>query len=83
MAAKGVVDFLRPGVLIITPAIATTSSSRRRHARISGSKNIAGIVLTNDILPDPRLLELLAQTTIPVIGTEESFTIASKIHDMT
>ena len=85
MAAKGVVDYLQPGVLIITPGdrddiiLAAISS-----ARISGEKNIAGIVLTNDIFPHPKLLELLAKTNIPVIAAkEESFTITSKIHDMT
>jgi BioD-like phosphotransacetylase family protein len=85
MAAKGVVDFLKPGVLIITPGdrddIVLAAIS---HSRVSGEKNIAGIILTNDILPHPKLMELLAQTTIPVIAAkEESFTITSKIHDMT
>ncbi len=85
MAAKGVVDYLQPGVLIITPGdrddiiLAAISS-----ARIAGGKNIAGIILTNDISPHPKLLELLAQTDIPVIAAkEESFTITSKIHGMT
>jgi len=85
MTAKGIVDYLLPGVLIITPGdrddiiLAAISS-----ARISGGKTIAGLVLTNDIAPDEKLLELLAQTNIPVIAAKgESFTITSKIHGMT
>lgn len=85
MTAKGIVDYLLPGVLIITPGdrddiiLAAISS-----ARISGEKTIAGLVLTNDTAPHAKLLELLAQTSIPVIAArEESFTITSKINNMT
>ncbi len=85
MTAKGIVDYLRPGTLIITPGdrddiiLAAISS-----ARLSGQKTIAGLILTNDILPHEKLLELLTQTEIPVIAApEESFTITSKINGMT
>ena len=85
MTAKGIVDYLQPGVLIITPGdrddiiLAAISSSR-----LAGGKTIAGLILTNDIVPSEKLLAMLAQTRIPVIAAkEESFTITSKIHDMT
>lgn len=85
MTAKRVIDYLQPGVVIITPGdrddiiLAAISS-----ARISGEKTIAGLILTDDTPPHPKLLELLAQTEIPVIAArQESFTITSKIHDMT
>jgi BioD-like phosphotransacetylase family protein len=85
MTAKGIIDHLQPGNLLITPgdrddvilaAISATS--------ISGTKAIAGIILTNDILPHPKLLELLAQTDLPVIAArEDAYSITSKIHNMT
>lgn len=85
MTAKGIVDYLQPGVLIITPGdrddiiLAAIAS-----ARLNNGKTIAGLVLTNDTVPDAKLLESLAQTKIPVIAAkEESFTITSKIHGMT
>jgi len=85
MAAKGVIDYLKPGVLIITPGdrddiiLAAISS-----AHTSSGKSIAGIILTNDILPSPKLMALLAGTRIPVIAVPgESFTITSKINSMT
>jgi len=85
MTARGIVDYLQPGVLIITPGdrddivLAAVSS-----ARLSDDKTIAGLILTNDTVPSPKLLELLSQTRIPVIAAkEESFTITSKIHGMT
>ncbi|TVR53773.1 MAG: hypothetical protein EA425_03075 [Puniceicoccaceae bacterium] len=85
MTAKGIVDYLLPGVLIITPGdrddiiLAAIAS-----AGISGKKVISGIILTRDILPHPKLMELLAQTNIPVIAaSEDSYNIASKINAMT
>ena len=45
---------------------------------------VAGIILTNDIEPHPKLRELLTQTNIPVMtAAGESFTVTSKIHGMT
>jgi BioD-like phosphotransacetylase family protein len=85
MTAKGVVEYLQPGVVIITPGdrddiiLAAVSSSR-----LSGEKTIAGLILTNDIPPHPTLLDLLEQTDIPVItAKQECFAITSKIHGMT
>jgi BioD-like phosphotransacetylase family protein len=85
MTASTIADYLKPGVLIITPgdrddiiraALAACESSGRRA--------IAGLVLTNGIEPDPALRRTLEKTGLPVIATDgESFTITSKIHDMT
>ncbi len=85
MTAKGIIDHLQPGNLIITPgdrddvilaAISATSNA--------GAHAIAGIILTNDILPHPKLLELLAQTDLPVIAArEDAYNITSKINNMT
>ena len=85
MAANGIVDYLQPGTLIITPGdrddiiLAATAT-----ARLAGGSAIAGLVLTNDVPPHAKIAELLAQTDIPVIAAkEESYTIASKIFGMT
>jgi BioD-like phosphotransacetylase family protein len=85
MTAKGVVDVLRPGVLLVMPGdrddllFATLST-----AGLSGRKVVSGIVLTGHMLPHPRLLELLAQTPIPVVAVEdEPYDVASKINSMT
>jgi len=85
MAATGIEPYLEPGTLIITPGdradivLAAISS-----ARLSAASTIAGLILTNGIMPTTKLLNLLAETGIPAIATErESFTITSKIHDMT
>lgn len=83
--AKGVIDNLAPGTLIITPGdrddiiLAALLSGR-----MAGRSAVAGLVLTNDIAPHSTLMELLKQTDIPVIlAADECFTITSKIHGMT
>ncbi len=85
MTAKSVVDYLKPGVVIITPGdrddiiLAAISS-----ARFAGENTIAGLILTDDTPPHPKLMELLANSEIPVIAArQDSFTITSKIHGMT
>jgi len=83
--AKGVVDYLTPGTLIITPGdrddIILAALSSHRQA-LSG--RIAGLILTDDIAPHAQLAGLLAQTDIPVItARDECYTITSKIHGMT
>ena len=85
MTAKGIVDYLTPGTLVITPGdrddiiLAAISS-----ARLAGGSTIAGLILTNDIHPHPKLVELLAQTDIPVIAAKgESYTVTSTINRMT
>ncbi|MGB1126736.1 MAG: phosphotransacetylase family protein [Opitutales bacterium] len=85
MAAKGVVDYLQRGTLIITPgdrediilsAIATESVNNKRM--------LSGIILTRNVLPHPKLMEMLAKTNIPVvICRDESYRVASLVNNMT
>jgi BioD-like phosphotransacetylase family protein len=85
MAAKGLVDLLQRGSLIITPgdredillgAIAAEG--------IAGEKVVSGIILTRNILPHPRLMEMIYKTSIPVIiCNNDSYAVASKINKMT
>jgi len=85
MTAKGVIDYLQPGVLIITPGDRDDIIfSAIACAGISGKKVVSGIVLTRNILPHPKLMDMLSKTNIPVvISSEESYAVASKINAMT
>ncbi|MDF9832009.1 BioD-like phosphotransacetylase family protein [Ereboglobus sp. PH5-5] len=85
MTAKGIVDYLQPGVVIITPGdrddiiLAAISS-----AQLSGEKTISGLILSNDIMPHPKLMDLLQRTEIPVIAAHrECYDVSSRIHSMT
>ena len=85
MAAKGLVEHLVKGILIIAPgdrediilsAIATDG--------LRSDKLIAGIILTRNILPDSKLMEMIEKTSIPFIMCgEDSYKVASKINNMT
>lgn len=85
MAAKGLVDYLQRGTLIITPgdredillgAIAAEA--------VAGEPIVSGIILTRNVLPHPKLMEMIAKTRIPVvICSEESYNVASKVTNMT
>ena len=85
MTAKGLVEYLEPGVLILTPGdrediilsvIAAEGAAKHRA--------IAGLVLTRNIMPHPKLMKMIQQTQIPVIICEqESYHVASKINTMT
>lgn len=85
MAAKGLVDYLQRGTLIIMPgdredillgAIAAEA--------VAGEPIVSGIILTRNVLPHPKLMEMIAKTRIPVvICCEESYNVASKVTNMT
>ncbi|MDR1789802.1 MAG: AAA family ATPase [Opitutaceae bacterium] len=81
--ATNIVDYLTPGTLIITPGdrddiiLAALSTARL-------GSTIAGLVLTNNIKPNPKLLDLLSQTGIPlVLARADSYKVASRINAMT
>jgi BioD-like phosphotransacetylase family protein len=85
MTAKHIIDYLSPGTLVIASgdrddillwAIAT--------ATISGTRLISGIILTGDMSPHPKILDMLSSTDIPVISFErDSYEVASIINNMT
>ncbi|MGC6455855.1 MAG: phosphotransacetylase family protein [Coraliomargaritaceae bacterium] len=85
MAAKGLVEFLQPGVLIITPGDREDIILSAIAAEgIAGEPVVSGIILTRDLLPHPKLMEMIEKTRIPVvICSQESYLVASKINNMT
>lgn len=85
MSDRSIVDYLAPGTLVITPgdrddllfAIIAASG-------VAGHPVVSGIILTNNLRPSPRMLDMLRHTAIPVIGTdEESFAVTTRINSMT
>jgi BioD-like phosphotransacetylase family protein len=85
MTARGMIDYLQPGTLILTPGDRDdVILSAVASAGISGKKVVSGIILTRDIMPHPQIMELLAHTNIPVIAaSQDSYQIASIINRMT
>lgn len=85
MAAKGLVDLMTPGSLIITPGDREDILLAAIAAEgIAGEKVVSGIILTHNILPHQKLMEMIDKTTIPVITCRDnSYAVASKINQMT
>ena len=82
MTPHDILSVIKEGSLIITPGdrddiiLATLSSQ-------STGIEIAGIILTQEIMPHFRILSLLKRTKIPVLlAKEDTFLVATRIHDI-
>lgn len=87
MSSSNVIDHFQPGTLIITPgdredvilaALSTTS--------LHGSRghDLAGVVLSGDLMPHDSIMDLIRASDLPVIVSRlDSYTVASKVHSMT
>lgn len=85
MTARTIVDILARGRLIIVPGDREDIIfSVVANAGISGDSPISGIILTSDMMPNTKMMQMVERTNIPfVLCKEDSYTIASKIHSMT
>jgi BioD-like phosphotransacetylase family protein len=82
-----VMEHFRPGTLVITPgdredvilaALSTTSLAEGE------SGQIAGMVLSGDLKPHDRVVDLIKASHLPTIFSPyDSYTVASRIHSMT
>jgi BioD-like phosphotransacetylase family protein len=87
MSSSQVMEHFQPGTLVITPGdredviLAALSTSTLSEAE---DRAIAGLVLSGDLLPHQRVLELVANSEVPVIRSAlDSYAVASGIHSMT
>jgi BioD-like phosphotransacetylase family protein len=87
MNSTHVMEFFSPGTLVITPgdredvilAALSTSSFGENH-----DKSIAGLVLSGDMTPHERVLDLVKRSNVPTISAPmDSYTVANRIHSMT
>lgn len=87
MNSTHVMEHFQPGTLVITPGdredviLAALSTSTLSDA---DGQSIAGLVLSGDLLPHQSVLDLLANSDVPVISSAlDSYAVASGIHSMT
>ncbi len=85
MSANSVSAYLGPGVLMILPGDREDLLySIIASAGVKGCQVAQGLILTNNLQPHSRLLEMMRQTNIPVVGTDaEGFAVTAKINNMT
>lgn len=87
MNSSHVMEEFTPGTLVVTPgdrediilaALSTTALMEPQH------KGLTGLVLSGDLLPHPTVLNLIAQSALPVIASPmDTYSVASAIHTMT
>jgi BioD-like phosphotransacetylase family protein len=87
MTSSHVMEEFTPGTLVITPGdrediiLAALSSSALMEPQ---SKGLTGVVLSGDMLPHPTVLNLIAQSALPVIASPMgTYAVANAIHSMT
>jgi phosphate acetyltransferase len=86
MTAKGFIEYFEEGVLIITPGDREDILfAALAAAAVAGEKKaLSGILLTRNVLPHPKVMDMIAKTNIPVIiCSEDSYAVASRINNMT
>jgi BioD-like phosphotransacetylase family protein len=85
MGAQNAMSYFKRGVLLITPGdrediilAACTGLDA------NNPDKMAGIVLTGNLRPNPSVLKVIRAMPIPVLLTaEDSYRVASKVHDLT
>ena len=85
MGVNNAMCYIRQGVLLITPGdredilLATATA-----VSLEDSPYFAGIVLTGDLRPSESVLKIIRTLPFPVLlAGEDSFAVASRIHDLT
>jgi len=87
MNSSHVMEEFKPGTLVVMPgdrediilaALSHTALMEPQH------KGLTGLVLTGDLLPHATVLNLIAQSPLPVIASPmDTYSVASAIHTMT
>ena len=82
MGVHNTMGFFKPGVLIITPGDREDIILAAATAQM-GKDSLAGMVLTDDLRPKPRVLEIIRGLPFPVLlAREDSYEVASTVHDL-
>jgi BioD-like phosphotransacetylase family protein len=85
MGVHNALNYFKHGVLLVIPGdredviLAVNTSLDRQKGQM-----MAGIVLTGNLRPSPKILKLIREMPIPVMLTDEdSYRVAAKVHDLT
>jgi BioD-like phosphotransacetylase family protein len=87
MEPHNMIGHLKDGTLVITSGdrvdnILVSVSSHLVHEG-SGSR-ISGVILTGGLIPDPKIVNLLKESKIPVLFSDsDTYTIAAKVENLT
>jgi BioD-like phosphotransacetylase family protein len=87
MNSTHVMEYFKPGTLVITPGdredVILAALSTSALSELDG-QSIAGLVLSGNLTPHQSVLDLLANSDVPTIASPlDSYTVANGIHSMT
>ena len=89
MNAANVMSHFSPGTLVITPGdrediILAALSTCASPTDCSEARAVSGVILSGDLLPHPSVMDLIAQSQLPVIAAPgDSYPVANAIYSMT
>jgi BioD-like phosphotransacetylase family protein len=87
MSSAHVMEYFRPGTLVVTPGdredVVLAALSTSTLSELDG-QSIAGLVLAGNLTPHQSVLDLLANSDVPTIASPlDSYSVANSIHSMT
>jgi BioD-like phosphotransacetylase family protein len=83
MGVNNAMRFFKPGVLLITPGD-REDIILAAGASTEGSPPLSGIILTGQLRPGEAILNVIRAMPFPVLlAREDSYQVASKVHDLT
>ncbi len=87
MEPHDALDYIKNGSLLITPGdrgdMITTLLNAHHLKKPKKSVSIAGIILTGNIVPNPKIMALIKNAKIPVLlSKHHTYLTASQIHDL-
>ncbi len=84
MSVENARRYFKPGVLLITPGDREDIILSASTVMLDDENTLAGIVLTGGLRPGTNVLKILRDVPYPVLlAQEDSYQIASKVHDLT
>lgn len=87
MNSTHVMEYFKPGTLVITPGdredVILAALSTSTLSELNG-QSIAGLVLSGNLIPHQSVLDLLTNSDVPTIASPlDSYSVANGIHSMT
>src|SRR3984885_14103235 len=83
MGAQNAITHFKRGCLVITPGDREDIVMAATAAAADSNQQLAGIVLTENLRPDPAVLRIIEKAPFPVLlAAEDSYEVASRVHNL-
>ena len=83
MGAQNAMSYFKRGCLVITPGDREDVVTAAVEATNEEGKQLAGMVLTDNIKPNSSVIEVVEKASFPVLlAKEDSYEVASRVHNL-